>query len=520
MKPRRTTRITAAALAGTLIALLAPAALQADPDSPETDTLSSLDWQPCEDAPEGETVDCAVLEVPLDYERPWRGTIDIALARRSATDPDQRIGTIVWNPGGPGVPGAEITKFVNPLTAEAAERFDVIGFDPRGVESSTPVQCDAALAEKVGEYSSPENQKEFRKLAFNNFRYTNDCRWKTGPLYDHVDNLHVVEDIERIRRAIGEGDLNFLGYSYGSLMGQQYAERYPEHIRTMVLDGNMDHSVSSAWEFMDSQTAPVEEAFHEFAEWCDTTPECALHGEGTVETYLEIKELTRAGELTDPYTGEVLTFEWLTGFYAYYTVDPYMWSLLATEFRAMLDGESLPMPMNTEPELINDAYTPMWCQDWHYPIRNHKELEGLKSDLVEQYPVVEWSPYNDTALLCAGYSGKTTNPQAPLEIEGAPPMVFIGTVHDAATVYPWTVEAAEQAGANLITYEGWGHTIYGAHSECVNEAVDAYLIGLDPPKDGLSCPGLESPGEVIVPEEPSTLSALDVRHQRPVRPLY
>jgi pimeloyl-ACP methyl ester carboxylesterase len=512
--------ITTATAIGAMIAVFAPAIAQAEPESPATDTrpgtTSPLDWQPCEDAPEGQVVDCATLEVPIDYKRLRRGTIEISLARRQATDPDQRIGTIVWNPGGPGGPGAELTKSYNPLTPQVAERFDIIGYDPRGVESSTPILCDLVLASAVWQLSDPTSQREFQQRSVHNTRYANDCRRRTGPLYDHVDNLHVVEDIERIRRAIGEGGLNFLGYSYGSLMGQQYAERYPENIRTMVLDGNMDHSLTTAWEFLSSETAPVEETFHQFAEWCDTTPECALHGVGdsTIDTYTELKERVRAGTITDPYNGEVLDFHQLTIFYTFAATYPPAWSELAEDFRAMLDGESRPSTLIDDPIIFNDPFTPMWCQDWDYPIKNYREWEDLKTRIADEYPIVEWTPYNDIVLTCAGYRGKTTNPQAPLEIDGAPPLVFIGNLYDPATVYSWTVAAAEQAGANLITYEGYGHTIYGWYSDCVNEAVDGYFIGLDVPDDGLRCPGLESPDNEH-PDDLGVLSTDDVVRPRP-----
>jgi pimeloyl-ACP methyl ester carboxylesterase len=519
-------RAAAAGALGALLVTLIPASALAEPDSTASggdtagEAATSIDWQSCDDVDEGEEVDCAVLEVPLDYTNPQRGTVEIALARRKAADPDNRIGAIVWNPGGPGVPGAEFTKSVNPLTPEAAERFDIVGFDPRGVQSSSPVVCDGVLGGEVQRYGRPSNQHEFSLREAANTRYSTDCRSRTGPLFDHVDTLHVVEDIERIRQALGDEKLNYLGYSYGTLMGQQYAERYPENIRTMVLDGNMDHSLETTWDFMRTETAAAEQNFLRFAEWCDTDTECALHGEGTVAVYTELKERANRGELFDPYDGFPIDARWLSVVYGFSSGRPSGWPALAEDFRAMFDGETLVATTQDEPVLINDAYLPIWCQDWDYPVRDHREWESLTNRLSEEFPILEWTPYNDHALTCSGFRGETSNPQRPLQIEGAPPLVFIGTVHDPATVYPWTVAAAEQAGGHLITYEGFGHTIYGGHSECVNEPVDAYFIDRTAPEDGLRCPGLEYPGMTFEPEGPGVQSIPDIAPRLPVPPAY
>lgn len=478
--------------AGTAVAsvlVLVPAAAVA-----ESGDRGAIDWRPCAEAPE---FDCATIEVPLDYDRPRGEKIEIALARRPASNPDERIGSILMDPGGPG--GSGVQDVINgeyALAEDAAERFDLIGFDPRGVGGSTPINCDADLVSALETNPVPTTEAAFAAQLALSGAAADSCRELTGPLFDHADNLHVVEDIERIRRAIGEGDLNYLGFSYGTLMGQQYAERYPERVRTMVLDGNQDHSQQTMWEYISANTAAFEQNFSEFAAWCDSTEDCALHGAGTVAVYEELQDRARAGELTHPGSGAPLDFFGLTRF-AFSANQPAAWPSLAEGLRAMRDGTEMPAAV-AEATGAASAETvrqfpemPMFCQDWDFRIDEFGEWDAMMDRLAEAYPVTEWSPYAGLPLFCSGSDIEPTNPQGPLDIEGAPPIVLVGTVHDYATVYPWSESVAAQTGAALVTYEGYGHTAYGLKTPCLDEAIDAYFIDLEVPEDGLSCPGVE-----------------------------
>ncbi|MQM28226.1 alpha/beta hydrolase [Glycomyces albidus] len=491
MKPLTRTLAAAASAAALTVTLLAasPLAASAHP--------RGIDWGPCPDAEPGDAVECAKIKVPLDYSRPWRGQIEIGLARRQATNPDEKIGTILMDPGGPGGSGVGSIINGNPLTGETAERFDIVGFDPRGINTSTQVLCsEEALLNQAG-VPFPTDQESFEALEAANAALTEDCREHTGRLFDHVSNLETVEDMERIRRALGEGKLNYLGYSYGTIMGQQYAEEYPRNIRTMVLDGNMDHSLGSIWDFMRTETAAVEENFLAFADWCESSADCALFGEDVKALYAELKAKARSGELTDPYLGEPLDFLGLAEDYTFSANYPQFWTFLAEEYAAMRDGVLLPgvAAFQEEPVLHENLYYPAWCQDWGWDIADYDELESLLGKLAEDSPNVEWTPYNQHALTCVGSGIDHTNERDELDIpRSAPPIVFIGNEHDPATVYPWTVTAAEQADGHLITYEGYWHTIYGGYSECVDQAVNDYFVNRTKPEDGLSCPNLDFPG--------------------------
>jgi pimeloyl-ACP methyl ester carboxylesterase len=452
---------------------------------------SPIDWQPCgEDAP---GVDCATIEVPLDYARPHGKQIHIGIAKRPATDPTQRIGSVLVDPGGPGGSGVGFVMSGNAVSEDVAARFDQIGFDPRGINTSSQLLCDVDLDQRVTAAKHPTNQAEFDQLATLNRALHDSCRANSDGLAEHVDNLDTARDMDAVRKALGERKLTFVGYSYGSLMGQQYAELFPRNVRALVMDGNMDHSLRTAWDFARTETAPVEEGFREFAQWCDTTSSCALYGLDTTAVYTDLKARAKAGTLTDP-DGNKVSFYDLAG-NTFSVVIPQAWSFVAENLRALHDGTGSPdATASTLAEIGNDPYPPIWCSDWRYPVHDYAEYARIRAGLVKLYPIMEWSPYVDHMMTCVNSGTKTTNPQRPLKVHGAPPLVMIGNLHDPATVYPWSQAASRQSGAHLITYEGWGHTAYRGPSDCVNSAVDDYLIDLKPPARGLSCPSEDQPG--------------------------
>jgi pimeloyl-ACP methyl ester carboxylesterase len=494
-------------LASTLVAgaTLVPGMAAAEPA-----TTSTINWHDCPDADAEAGVDCATIEVPLDWAKPRGEKIHIGLARRKATDPAKRIGSILVDPGGPGGSGVGMIEFSDPFTPAVNARFDRIGFDPRGINTSSQLLCDVDLADQTAAAKHPTSQAEFNELARVNRALHDSCRANTGPLANHVDNLSTVRDMDAIRAALGERKLTFLGYSYGSLMGQQYAELFPQRVRALVMDGNMDHSLTTAWQFMSTETESIETAFVEFANWCDTTATCALNGQDTKAVYADLKARAKAGTLVDP-DGQPVDFYALAG-NAFAVTFPQIWSQVAEFFKVLRDGTGDPAAfaatsakLSAYAEVGNVSYPPIWCSDWNYPVRNYAEYAGLRAGLARKFPNVEWSPYVDHAMTCVNSGTKNTNPQRPLRVHGAPPLVMVGNVHDPATVYPWNVAAARQSGARLITYEGWGHTAYGdgGPSQCVNDAVDAYLIDLKPPKQGLRCPSTDVPGLATAAAAPS-----------------
>lgn len=188
-----------------------------------------MTWTPCAEDP---TADCGTLTVPIDWADPRGATVDLALVRRKATDPASRTGSLVLNPGGPGGPGAQVVLDKSyPFSDEITRRFDIVGFDPRRVGASHPVVCTTGLLAQMPDVLQVRSEADFSALLDYNRRLREDCRARTGPLFDHVDTLSVVRDLDALRAALGEDKLTYYGVSYGTLIGQLYAERFPQRVR-------------------------------------------------------------------------------------------------------------------------------------------------------------------------------------------------------------------------------------------------------------------------------------------------
>jgi pimeloyl-ACP methyl ester carboxylesterase len=271
-----------------LLLALASAALLV---SPPATAAPGLTWRPCptQYAP---TADCASVVVPLDRAHPNDGTVTLPLMRLPAEDPAHRIGSLLTNPGGPGLSGVEVISYggqglplETPELAEVRKRFDVVGFDPRGVGHTTPaITCDPEKLYDPGVNRYPESRADYDKLAAHNRAAGQDCRARTGPLLSHVDTQSAAADIESIRVALGEPKISWLGLSYGTDLGAAYAAKHPDRIRAMVLDGAVDHAVPTRRAILQEGVA-TEDGLFRFARWCATSDECALRGQDVLAKY-------------------------------------------------------------------------------------------------------------------------------------------------------------------------------------------------------------------------------------------
>ena len=207
-----------------------------------TAQAETLDWQPCA---ENAAVQCATITAPVDYAHPATGTVEVAVARKPATDPAHRIGVLFLMPGGPGGSGVDTLVRDVPMPAELTARFDVVSFDPRGTNRSNPVMCDANLAANPPNVV-PDTGGTLAAVKAYSRALGDSCREHTGPLVDHVDSANVARDIDAIRAALGERKLTLYGISYGTLAGQMYAENFPHRVRAMLLDSVFDHSLSAS----------------------------------------------------------------------------------------------------------------------------------------------------------------------------------------------------------------------------------------------------------------------------------
>lgn len=486
--------LTAAAVLGSLLAA-----------TPASAATGAIDWKPCPDAP---GVDCGTVTVPIDWAHPDRGTANIALARRKATDPRARIGSILMDPGGPGGPGAGQVEAGWSLSPEVTKRFDTVGFDPRGVGESTQIKC--GLDEIIADHPEvPRNQAEFEQLAAYNRKLGESCDKLSGPLGRFGDTKSVARDMDAIRAALGDKKLTYYGVSYGTLMGQQYAELFPDKVRALVLDSNMDHSQYTAFEFLNSETQSVQAEFGEFAAWCDRTPSCALHGRDVSKLTRDLQAKAARGELKDPQSGEVITPLSLAGLFQGSFYGP-SWDRLAAVLKSLADGTPPPASARLKDDLpVNNVFQSVFCDDWKLPVHNYAELEAYRRTAAALAPDVKVNSLGWTAITgCIGWPDKTSNPQHPLQVHGAPPLLMLSSEFDPATPYAWSQAAARQSGSTLLTYDGWGHGAYSKNSRCVIKATDDYLITGKLPARGTHCAAVE-PGSAEArmdgPKAPATI---------------
>jgi pimeloyl-ACP methyl ester carboxylesterase len=475
-----------------ILTLLATALLPLAPALPAAaaSTGAAIAWAPC---PEDSSAECGTLTVPVDWDRPRGPSIELALARRKATDPGARIGSIVINPGGPGGSGVDaVLQNWLGFSPELTSRFDVVGFDPRGVGRSHPILCSFELAAQAPDPLEIDGPAEFAALLAYNERYRQDCRARTGPLFDHVDTGSVVRDLDAIRAALGERKLTYYGVSYGTLIGQLYAERYPGRIRALALDSNMDHSLH-AQAFLDTESWTAQDSFNEFVAWCDRTEACALHGRDVRAVWAELLAKAGRGELALPGEPDVriskltLITQAFGAFYgpAYYELARFLAALESGEPTSSL------LAQPAQEEVINDA-SQVFCLDYLLPVRNHREYEAHLRRSARIAPDMLISPPAHGLLAaCAGTKAPIPNPQHPLRVDGTPKLLLANALHDPATGYMWATAAARQIGreARLLTYEGWGHGVYG-RGECTTEAFDRYLIEVKVPRSDFRCPAV------------------------------
>ncbi|WP_218125894.1 alpha/beta hydrolase [Sinosporangium album] len=462
----------------------------------------TITWEPC---PEDATVDCGKLTLPIDWSNPQGPTFEFAVARRKATNPAARIGSLVYQPGGPGGSGVQdVLANYLPFTPELASRFDIVGIDPRGVGRSQPVLCSMDLLLQAPQ-TVLKNQADFDAVVAFNTKRREDCRTRTGPMFDHVDTLNVAHDLEALREALGDDKLTYYGISYGTLIGQIYAERYPGRVRALGLDANMDHSIGTR-AFLDQESWALEDSFTEFVAWCGRTPSCALHGRDVKAVWADLYGRAERGELhapgdpTLPITPLVLSYEVMIAGYV-----P-SWAQLASVLAMLADGTGN-APMKAKPFTTTSEAVPypleIFCQDWQLPIRNYREYARHVKRSKAIAPNTRFSPLAfETVTSCLGHPSPIDNPQRRLRVDGTPTLLLGSSLHDPATPYPWSVSTARQIGreARLLTYEGWGHGAY-PRSACAAEVFDRYLTDLVVPPRGSRCPA-------VPPAEVSTRSAV------------
>ncbi|WP_086850060.1 alpha/beta hydrolase [Amycolatopsis kentuckyensis] len=440
-------------------------------------TPSPIVWTACPDDPDNPAPpdgECGTLRVPLDWRSPHGPSISLAVARHRATDSAHRLGVLLADFGGPGSSNAELAVTPSVFSPEVRARFDVVGFDVRGTGRSAFIEC-----ENTGEAPSdePAGPAEFAALRTYSEHKISACRARNLPVFDHADTGVNAQDMDAVRRALGEARISFFGISYGTLLGQQYAEEHGDRVRALVLDSSIDHSAGLG-RFLGDRAAAADDAFRQFAAWCDRTTTCALHGQDVFAAWEKALAMTAAvpraqSELRDRVLKDM-----------YHPV----WDDLG---QAIADAAAGNPPMTAQFSYNYESIRlAVVCQDFDLRIRSFAQYSVLHAEELRRGPLMRGSTLSHgEAMACLGVQGPPSNPPHRLSVPRAPRILLLNSRHDPATPYAWALAIHRQAPANttLLTYEGSGHGVFDRNT-CTRSAVDRYLLALAAPEHDVSCP--------------------------------
>ncbi|WP_246280682.1 alpha/beta hydrolase [Cellulomonas humilata] len=477
----------------------APAAGVGTPSAEPTGDLArfygqQLEWTTCE---EGE---CATAQVPMDYADPAGPSITLAVARLRASG-GEPLGSLLLNPGGPGASAVDFLAQAATMVSEDVRlQYDLVAFDPRGVQRSTPVQCvdgpgldtliatDPDYSTDAGIQSVMDTYGELGAA----------CLENTGDALGYLDTVSTARDLDVLRAALGDPTLSYLGFSYGTALGATYATLFPERVGRLVLDGALPPTLTSA-EASEGQAVGFENALRAFIADCQGGSGCPLTG--SVDSGLaQVRSFLDRARDNPLSTG---TDRDLTSSLAFYGIalplySQSFWPYLSQALTAAIkqgDGSLLlqlaDQYSDREPDGTYSAnsivaFGAINCLDSREPA----DIPTMRAEAaqIEAAAPTVGSFFAYGATLCAQWPVPPAEGLDSYTAEGAAPILVVGTTNDPATPYPWAEQLAQLLSSGvLLTFEGEGHTAYGSSNECIADAVDAYLLAGTVPAEGTRC---------------------------------
>ncbi|MGI9578529.1 MAG: alpha/beta hydrolase [Microthrixaceae bacterium] len=459
----------------------APSPAPDNPNFPSGWTPDPLEWDECDRAAYA-SIECATLEVPLDWDEPDGEQIELALGRREPSG--DAIGPLLSNPGGPGGSGIEYLAFGS-FTSELTERFDLVSWDPRGVGDSTPIKCDASIQDLWAADSGPDDDTERTEIEEAASAVAADCAAAEGEYLEHVHTANVARDLEAIRRALGGDPLNYIGFSYGTHIGQLYADMFGENLRAMVLDGVVDPALAFE-DFLLGQTAAFDAAFMRHAELCSQAGQQSCGVEDLLDAYDTV-----AAELEqspgDSVYGPVGPSELATAA-AYVGYQDGGWQPMGEALAEALDGDLDGIRGLAESYRSFAAYGPyaaVVCTDSERPMdfESYLQFEQRAIEVSERFGAA----IANEMLPCAVWGADPQGNAGAVSAPDAPPILVVGNTGDPAT----PLENAEAVAASLDTayllvVDMEGHVAFGSNA-CATRIIEDYLVDLTLPDSGEVC---------------------------------
>ncbi|HEV2308959.1 MAG TPA: alpha/beta hydrolase [Acidimicrobiia bacterium] len=497
---RRPARLLSAL--GAITALLAVGVPTSSSAATSPAPSGPLTWKGC-----GGGFQCATLSVPVDWSQPGGPQVALEVSRHRASQPDERIGSLVVNFGGPGDPGAESLRQGGEASLPAAvrDRFDLVSFDPRGTGMSRPIACvsDSTYDEVLAQNPTPKNLSELQSF----YAGTNGpvdlvqaCLNAQGSWLADVGTRNTARDMDALRAALGEPKLTFLGYSYGTVLGAVYAQMYPGRVRAMVLDGAVDLSSTAASELHDNAVG-FEQALDAFLADCAARPKCPYHHGGDPQAALAALQQRFESGPTVPvsdgrHAGATLFYLALaSGLYDRKVGWPFLASALASVDRGIGDGiaelaDTLTgRDANGHYDDIQEALDAIHCDDRFDPLQPFSDYVATYQAFSQEFPI--FGAFLSASPL--GCDPRLPEPPASeqvgdVHVTGAPRIVIVGTTKDPATPYNGAIDLQRRiAGSRLLTLVSTEHAGYGKGIPCVDDAVDAYFTDRVLPRAGLRC---------------------------------
>lgn len=469
--------------------------------APSTATAASkprsvLHWSAC-----GRGDQCARLAVPLDDTVPNGPTINLALRRLPASDPQHRIGSLLVNPGGPGAPATDfVAQDASSLPATIRGRFDIVGFDPRGSGGSAPVQCPTNLDSLYDLQFAPRDDTARQTLDAGVRAFVAQCQAKSGPELPYVSTERAARDMDRVRAALGDPKLTYLGYSYGTYLGALYADRFPTKVRAMVLDGAVDPSLGAAASQV-QQAQGFEHDLDLMLSSCAADTSCPFHSNrdpGAAYDALRARLDTNPIPAGGAGSGRTLNgTEFDIGVTQFLYSGKPAWGDLeqALEQAAHGDGSALLQASDNYTGRNSDgtysqlqaAFLAIGCLDGP-DVGGLAGLQAIENQAAAVAPRLGRSVVNGS-IPCAVWPVPTQPAPLP-HAAGAPPIVVIGNTDDPATPLAGAQDLTyELTSALLVTVRSAMHTAYAARpaNTCVDSIVNRYLLTLAPPRAGVTC---------------------------------
>jgi pimeloyl-ACP methyl ester carboxylesterase len=471
-----------------------------------------LDWGPCADLARTATdreayanpaYDCAYLEVPLDYGDPDAASARIALLRQQALDPERRIGSLFVDPGGPGGSGVSFLPALAGLIGdgEVAQRFDLIGFDPRGVGVSEPV-IDCSTTEEVDAEradldldTSPEGvaqtEAEYQEFA-------DRCVERVGvDVLENVGTRDVARDLQIAHEVVGDPQLTYVGYSYGTSIGAEFAEQFPAEVRALVLDGAVDPALGPV-ESRTTQSRGFQRAFDNFAAFCAAQPECPLGTDPSAGVQDLLRPLIDEPVRTADGTRVLGYNDGVSGLIQALYAES-LWPPLLDGLTQLAQGDGTNLlvladiyhrraPDGSYDNLL-EAFPAISCMDGDR-LTDRDVAREISATSLELAPFLDagYGP-SDALEQCSFWPVPPTSDPGPVQAPGLPTVLVASSTGDPATPYEDGVSLAQQMAARLLTVDNDSHTVVlqGANA-CADEVTTRYLVDLTLPDADLTCP--------------------------------